>query len=233
MPYTSSQFSGSYWIDDPIPTAPNLGVQSNFYVKPDNTLIKHPGWKYSNGALVSNEYLFNNKSYKLVVDTYPTVIGIGTTIYVDRKPVTSWVGIGTTALQVDWHEYTIAYGNTIPVTTFSEKVETEFTSFVTTPTEIATITYSAVGLGSTALLEKIQRYRDYLGDVRQNLLTIGITSASGINTNTVPSGTFTDEKMAMLELVGVGLKTTPGINTQRNTLIVGLCTNLPPFDTLF
>lgn len=233
MPYTSSPFSGSYWIDDTIPTAPNLGVQSNFYVKPDNTLLKHPGWKYANGALVSNEYLFRNKSYKLVVDTIPPVVGIGTTLYIDRKPVTSWVGIGTTALQVDWHEYVISYANTVPVTTFAEKVETEFTSFVTTPSEIATITYSAVGIGSTALLEKIQLYRDYLGDVRQNLLNIGITSAVGINTNTIPSGTFTDERMSMLELVGVGLRTSSGINTHRNAIIIGLCTNLPPFNTLF
>lgn len=232
MPYTSSPFSGTYWIDDPIPSAPNLGVQSNFYVKPDNTVIKHPGWQYPNGALVSDEYLFNNKSYKLVVNSVPPVVGVGTTLFIDRKPASEWVGIGTTALQVDWYEYTIAFGNTFPNFDFDQEV-TVGTSFTTTPSEVATFTYNVVGLGSTAYLEKIQQYRNFLGDVRNNLLAIGITSASGIDTSAVPSGTFTQQRFETLNFVGVGLRTTSGITTALNDIIIGLCTNLPPFDTLF
>lgn len=228
MPYTSSEYSGSYWIDDPIPSAPNLGVQSNFYVTDTNEVISHPGWQYQNGALVSDEYLFNNKGYKLVVNTTPPVVGVGTTLYIDRKAVTSWVGIGTTSLQVEWHQYVVSYANTAPVPNFNQELKSEFTSFVTTPTEIATITYSVVGLGSTALISKIQSYRNDLGSIRQTLINLGISSATGINTNTVPSGTFTDDKYSNLTYV-----VDKGVVGLGSTEFLGLAATIPPFDSLF
>lgn len=70
---TINDKNNNYWIPD---EGPDFSEEYNTlqslkeYITPTGRRI-HPGWKYDNGSLVDDEYLFYNEGWKLLIDVPP------------------------------------------------------------------------------------------------------------------------------------------------------------------
>lgn len=84
----------TYWIPDvlPEPTQEWNSQQSNkTYLKPDGSVISHPGWYFGNTAYASDEYLYYNEGWFTVVDERPEETDDdGNTYIIIDKPTSEW-----------------------------------------------------------------------------------------------------------------------------------------------
>lgn len=63
-----------YWFPETLPENSeehNKQQLQKLYLTPDNKQKAHPNWHYENGALVDDEYLFQNEGWKIVINTPP------------------------------------------------------------------------------------------------------------------------------------------------------------------
>lgn len=63
-----------YWFPEVLPENSeeyNKLQLQKLYLTPDNKQKAHPNWHYENGALVDDEYLFQNEGWKIVINTPP------------------------------------------------------------------------------------------------------------------------------------------------------------------
>ena len=179
MPYTTTD-GKTFWIDSPLPTAPNTGVTTHTYLVWDNSNPtemeerRHPNWKYSNGAYVSDDYLYYNENYVLIgIGTVPAT-SIGSTIYnVVQKDPTQWIGYSTNTIP-----------QTIEKTYFQREVVDNKptghaynqvaiqTGITYTSNTVATVEYGAHTLVGDELDARENNYRVALNDLRRVLLDI-------------------------------------------------------------
>jgi hypothetical protein len=69
-----SEKDTTYWMPDFIPESSNEYNQNQKqkrYLTNLDTERVHPGWHYDNGALVDDEYLFQNEGWRLILDSPP------------------------------------------------------------------------------------------------------------------------------------------------------------------
>jgi hypothetical protein len=96
------------WIPTnlPEPTKEYNNLQSSKrYLVDEEIEKKHPGWKYDNGALVCDEYLFKNNGWQLIVDNYPTD---SSGKIVVRNPSNLWINSSeNNTVEVTYKIYTI------------------------------------------------------------------------------------------------------------------------------
>ena len=63
-----------YWMPEAIPESTeeyNENQKRKKYLTNLGTERIHPGWHYDNGALVDDEYIFQNEGWKLIIDSPP------------------------------------------------------------------------------------------------------------------------------------------------------------------
>lgn len=73
MPWIESA-DKTYWLPDVLPEPTNEYNDAQLaktYLTPDLEIRPHPKWMFDNKSYVSDEYLFVNEKWKLIVDEYP------------------------------------------------------------------------------------------------------------------------------------------------------------------
>lgn len=188
MPITTSG-QETYWIDDPLPSAPNSGVLTNFYVREsDEKVVGHPGWWYGDQTpitYVSNEYLYENESYSLIyeAETKPASSVGSTTYLVTAKDISEWVGysavgLGSTIGRL-YHQYKIVNNPPTDYAWNQVAIATGY-SFVESPSEVATVGYTSETLTGDSLQNRIITYRRNLNELRRTLLDIENETATDL-----------------------------------------------------
>ena len=78
MPWITEK-DQTFWLPETLPSEVDdnykIDQQSKSYLTPENTVRIHPNWTFaSNGALVTDEYLYQNEGWKLIVDEGPSML---------------------------------------------------------------------------------------------------------------------------------------------------------------
>lgn len=76
MPYIT-EGEKTYWLPDTYPEKTDewnqAQRQKRYYIPSELRCRSHPRWSFDNGALVTDEYLFKNGGWLIIIDNYPTV----------------------------------------------------------------------------------------------------------------------------------------------------------------
>lgn len=92
--WTESNQGIRYWIPDefPKPSEEYNNSQRVKVYKTPHGIRSHPDWKYDNGSLVDDEYLFYNEGWKLLVDAPPTYNSM--THVLEKNEEDLWIDTG-------------------------------------------------------------------------------------------------------------------------------------------
>jgi hypothetical protein len=87
----------TYWLPDTLPENTEQWRRTQIskrYLNPENEIRLHPGWLYSNGALVCDEYFYRNYEWKRIIDEKPDDRDEEGNIYaVSETPTSEWESV--------------------------------------------------------------------------------------------------------------------------------------------
>jgi hypothetical protein len=83
-----------YWIPDPLPEPTEewrIQQSRKVYLKPDGSIVSHPGWYFANNAYANDEYFYHNENWLTIVDERPSEIDEqGNSYIIKETPVDEW-----------------------------------------------------------------------------------------------------------------------------------------------